>query len=47
MNASTPTFDASLRHLAEFEFTAALFAHSRPIVTDAAGAFRRFVTSME
>lgn len=46
MNASTPEFDASLRHLAEFDFEVALFAHSRPIIGGAAGAFRRFVAGM-
>ena len=43
MNRSTPTFDASLRHIAEVEFDVALFGHSSPLKTSAAGAFRRFV----
>lgn len=46
MNASTPAFDASLRHIAEFDFEVALFAHSRPITTGASGAFRAFVTGL-
>ncbi len=46
MNAPSPTFDASLRHLAEFDFDAAFFAHSRPIATGAAGAFERFAARL-
>lgn len=47
MNASTPTFDASLRHLAEYDFDVALFAHSRPIIGGAAAAFRRFASTLD
>ncbi len=47
MNASTPTFDASLRHLAGYDFDAALFAHSRPIIGGAADAFRRFASTLD
>ncbi len=42
MNRSTPTFDASLRHLAGFEFDVALFAHSVALGSGASAAFRRF-----
>ena len=43
MNRATPTFDASLRHIAERDFAIACFGHSAPLRGDAAGAFRRFV----
>lgn len=46
MNRSTPAFDASLRHLAEFDFSMALFAHSAPLQGSAAGAFRRFAETL-
>jgi glyoxylase-like metal-dependent hydrolase (beta-lactamase superfamily II) len=42
----TPEIDGSLRHLAEFEFEIAAFCHSRPIRTQASGAFRRFAESL-
>jgi glyoxylase-like metal-dependent hydrolase (beta-lactamase superfamily II) len=45
MNAPSPTFDACLRHLAEFEFVVALFAHSRAITTGAA-AFHAFAARL-
>lgn len=46
VNRSTPDVDASLRHLAEFEFEMAAFCHSRPIRTQASAAFRRFAGSL-
>lgn len=46
MNRSTPTFDASVQHIAEHDFTIACFGHSPPLRTDAAGAFRRFVAEL-
>jgi glyoxylase-like metal-dependent hydrolase (beta-lactamase superfamily II) len=46
MNASTPRFDASLRHIAGFDFDVALFAHSVPLLRGAAGAFRRFASGL-
>lgn len=46
MNRSTPLFDASLRHIAEFDFEIAVFSHSRPLEGDAAGAFRRFAEKL-
>jgi glyoxylase-like metal-dependent hydrolase (beta-lactamase superfamily II) len=46
VNRSTPEVDASLRHLAEFEFEMAAFCHSRPIRTQASAAFRRFAASL-
>ncbi|MDF1596015.1 MAG: MBL fold metallo-hydrolase [Acidimicrobiia bacterium] len=46
MNRSTPTFDASLRHLAGFDFEVAVFAHSAPLVGSAAAAFKRFAASI-
>ncbi|MEA2023487.1 MAG: MBL fold metallo-hydrolase [Actinomycetota bacterium] len=45
-NRSTPEIDGSLRHLAEFEFEIAAFCHSKPIHTQASGAFRRFAESL-
>ncbi len=46
MNRSTPTFDASLRHLAEFDFDIALFGHAAPLRSAAAESFRRFAASL-
>lgn len=45
-NRSTQEIDSSLRHLAEFEFEVAAFCHSKPIHTQAAGAFRRFAETL-
>ena len=45
-NRSTPSIDASLRHLAEFEFETAVFGHSGPIRPAASSAFRRFSQSL-
>lgn len=41
-NRATPTIDASLQHISEFEFATAVFGHSGPIQSGAAAAFRRF-----
>lgn len=41
MNRSTPLFDASLRHIAEFDFDIAVFGHTDPLRRSAAAAFRR------
>lgn len=46
MNGATPRIDASLRHLAEFTFDAALFAHSRPLLHGAGDAFGRLASSL-
>lgn len=46
MNIAEPTFDSSLRRIAKLEFETAYFGHSRPIRSDAAGAFRRFVDAL-
>jgi glyoxylase-like metal-dependent hydrolase (beta-lactamase superfamily II) len=46
MNRKSPTFDASLRAMAELEFETACFGHSPAITRDAAGAFRAFVDSI-
>jgi glyoxylase-like metal-dependent hydrolase (beta-lactamase superfamily II) len=46
MNRSTPTFDASLRHIAEFDFEVACFGHSEALGTGAAAAFKRFGASL-
>jgi len=46
MNRAEPTFDASLRHIAEFDFEKAVFGHAAPIQSGAAAAFRRFVASI-
>ncbi len=43
-NRSTPAVDASVKHLAEFEFEFAVFGHASPLLSDASGAFRRFAT---
>lgn len=45
-NRSTPEVDGSLRHLSEFKFEIAAFCHSKPIHTQASGAFRRFAESL-
>lgn len=46
-NRSTPDIDASLRHMAEFEFETALFGHAAPIRSGAAGAFREFAANLK
>jgi glyoxylase-like metal-dependent hydrolase (beta-lactamase superfamily II) len=46
MNRREPTFDASVRRLAEHDFEVAAFGHGRPIRTGAAVAFRRFAASL-
>lgn len=46
MNRSTPTFDASLRHIAEFEFEVAFFGHSERLTGSASAAFQRFAASL-
>ena len=46
MNRSTPTFDASIRHIAEYDFEIALFAHSRHLEKGASIAFRELAESM-
>jgi glyoxylase-like metal-dependent hydrolase (beta-lactamase superfamily II) len=46
MNRSTPTFDASLRHIAEFDFDVAFFGHSQLLPSPAAAAFKRFAASL-
>ena len=45
-NRGEPTVDASLRHIAEFDFERAVFGHSAPIQSGAATAFRRFAASI-
>jgi glyoxylase-like metal-dependent hydrolase (beta-lactamase superfamily II) len=45
-NARTPAIDHSLRHIAEFQFEVALFAHSRPLTDSAAGAFQAFAAKL-
>lgn len=47
MNASTPTFDASLRNLADHDFAIAAFGHSRPLARDATAAFRSFANGLD
>lgn len=44
-NRKRDDIDASIRRLAESDFTGACFGHSRPLDADAATAFRRFVDS--
>ena len=45
-NRAEPTLDASLRHIAEFDFEKAVFGHAAPIQSGAAAAFRRFAASI-
>lgn len=47
MNRAEPTFDASLRHIAELDFERAVFGHASPIQSGASAAFRRFVAAMD
>jgi glyoxylase-like metal-dependent hydrolase (beta-lactamase superfamily II) len=46
MNRAEPTFDASLRHIAEFDFERAVFGHAAPLLSGASAAFSRFVASI-
>lgn len=46
MNRKTSTFDASLRHIADFQFDKAFFAHSRALQSKAAAEFRRFADGL-
>jgi glyoxylase-like metal-dependent hydrolase (beta-lactamase superfamily II) len=46
MNRSTPSFDASLRHIAEFDFEIAVFGHTNPLERSAADAFRRLAEKL-
>lgn len=46
MNRKTPTFDLSLRTMAESSFEVACFGHSAPITTNASLAFQEFVASI-
>lgn len=46
MNRSTAIFDASLRHIAEFDFMVACFGHSDAITSGAGGAFRRLAAGL-
>jgi hypothetical protein len=46
MNRAEPTFDASLRHIAEFDFERAVFGHASPMQSGAAEAFKRFAESL-
>ncbi len=41
-NKSTAAFDASISHLASFDFNVACFGHSGPIKVGASAAFKRF-----
>jgi hypothetical protein len=47
MNRSTPTFDASLRHIAGFEFDLACFGHSAPLRGSASATFQRFAATLD
>ncbi len=47
MNRAEPTFDASLRHIAEFDFARAVFGHAAPIQSSAAQAFKRFAATLD
>jgi glyoxylase-like metal-dependent hydrolase (beta-lactamase superfamily II) len=46
MNRAEPTIDASLRHIAEFDFERAVFGHAAPMRSGAARAFKRFAASL-
>lgn len=46
MNREEETFDASLRHIAEYDFEQAVFGHAAPLRSGAAAAFRRFAEAM-
>jgi glyoxylase-like metal-dependent hydrolase (beta-lactamase superfamily II) len=46
MNRAEPTFDASLGHVAEYDFERAAFGHAAPLQSGASAAFSRFVESM-
>jgi glyoxylase-like metal-dependent hydrolase (beta-lactamase superfamily II) len=46
MNRAEPIFDASLHHIAEFEFERAVFGHAAPLESGADAAFKRFVSTM-
>lgn len=46
MNRAEPIFDASLRHIAEYDFERAVFGHASPLQSGASAAFRRFVEAM-
>ena len=46
MNRAEPTFDGSLRHIAEFDFELACFGHSGPIISGASAAFARLASKL-
>lgn len=46
MNRSTPAFDASLAHIAEFDFEVAGFGHSEALRRQGAAAFKRLAASL-
>lgn len=46
MNRATPTWRASIAHLAEQDFETALFGHSAPIDSKASAAFGRFSANL-
>jgi glyoxylase-like metal-dependent hydrolase (beta-lactamase superfamily II) len=47
MNRAEPTFDASLLHIAEFDFERAVFGHAAPMQSGAGQAFKRFAASLD
>jgi glyoxylase-like metal-dependent hydrolase (beta-lactamase superfamily II) len=46
MNRGGPTVGASIRHIAEFDFERAVFAHAAPLQSEAAEAFKRFAAKL-
>jgi glyoxylase-like metal-dependent hydrolase (beta-lactamase superfamily II) len=46
MNRKSPTFDSSLRRIADLDFEIACFGHSGAIVGGASGSFRAFVAGI-
>jgi glyoxylase-like metal-dependent hydrolase (beta-lactamase superfamily II) len=46
MNRAEPTADASLRHIAEFDFARAVFGHAAPMQSGAAEAFQRLAAKL-
>ncbi len=46
MNRKEPVFDASIGHIAEFEFDVACFGHAAPITGGASAAFGTFAATL-
>lgn len=46
MNRGEPTIDASLRHIAEYDFERAVFGHAAPMQSGASAAFKRLAAGL-